>query len=217
MLEVKDFVFVRIMDAANFVNKIKSWDVVSRDLLLACPPWFTLWKETLCLPDGRQVADYYQLDQRDYVEVVAWKDENVLGLWRYKHGPRKINLGLPAGYLEPGETPLNASKRELREEVGLLSDHWRHLGSYYLDGNRSSARAHIFSAHNCQRTTSEFSDDLETHVEEWYSPKDWIEFLIGGKVVTLGAVLAVYAGILLPSLLTAKEAINGNKGETHGQ
>jgi len=38
---------------------------------------------------------------------------------------------LPAGKLEPGETPLAAASRELAEECGLAVAEWTELGSFW--------------------------------------------------------------------------------------
>ena len=172
------------------------WEVLKRELVFECLPWLRLSRETLRLPDGRTVNDYYQLDQRDYVEIVAWQHGKVFGLWRYKHGPRRVNLGLPAGYLEGQEDPLTAACRELREEAGLISDNWRYIGGFCIDGNRGPARAHFCVATDCQLVGSSVSDDLEEQIGEWLTPEEWREHLGLGEVATLGAALAVYSCIL---------------------
>ena len=87
-------------------RELQCWEIVYRQRVLDASPWLQLWTETVRLPDGRLVNDYYRLEQPDYAVVFAVTDaEQVIGLWRYKHGPRNINLGLPAGYLMPGEFP----------------------------------------------------------------------------------------------------------------
>ena len=177
-------------------GRLKVWKVLKRELVLECAPWLSLWRETVRLPDGREIDGYYQVEQPDYVLIAAWQNGRVLGLWRYKHGPRNVNLGLPAGYLESGEGPLEAAQRELREEAGLASSHWQHVGSYCIDGNRSQARAHIFAAHDCHATEAGPSDDLEEHVSEWLAPHQWAEYLASDSVTTLGAAMAVQAAIL---------------------
>ena len=40
-------------------------------------------------------------------------------------------IELPAGKLEPGESPLAAAARELAEECGLAASGWRTLGSFW--------------------------------------------------------------------------------------
>lgn len=186
------------MSAPDRPNHLQDWQVLSRDLVVDCPPWLSLWKETVRLPDGREIRDYLQLDQPDYVEIVAWQAGKVLGLWRYKHGPRRMNLGFPAGYVAKGENPADAARRELREETGMESDAWRSLGTFCVDGNRTQARAHLFTAQHCRFVGAQTSDDLEVHVAEWLTPQQWGQYLAEGWVATLGTAMAVYAGILVP-------------------
>jgi ADP-ribose pyrophosphatase len=187
------------MNPSDIISRLHAWEVLSRRLLIDCLPWLRLWRETVRLPDGREIDDYFQCEQQDYVEIVAWRGGKVLGLWRYKHGPRCVNLGLPAGYIGIGENALDAARRELQEEAGLASEHWRCLGSYFIDGNRSQARAHIYTASYCRSIAPSHSDDLETHIMEWLTPQEWSQYLAAGNIATLGAVVAVHAGVLAPS------------------
>jgi ADP-ribose pyrophosphatase len=178
--------------------------------MFECLPWLGLWRETIRLPDGREIDDYYQIEQRDYVVVAPWRGGKVYGLWRYKHGPGRINLGLPAGYLEVGEDASKAARRELREEARLISEDWQPLGSYCVDGNRSRACAHIFVARGCRFAAPDPSDDLEEQVGEWLTPRQWSEYLSSGEVATLGAAMAVHAGILA---LSNSQRHSSNRGE----
>jgi ADP-ribose pyrophosphatase len=175
---------------------LREWQVLTREVVLDCQPWLRLSREKIRLPDGREIDDYYQIEQRDYVLIAAWQNGKVFGLWRYKHGPRNVNLGLPAGYRERDEDPLQAAQRELREEAGLESSDWNQVGSYCVDGNRSQARAHIFVARDCRSTEARDSDDLEDQIGEWLSPLQWAEYLGSERVTTLGAAMAVHAAIL---------------------
>lgn len=172
------------------------WEVLRRELVLDCPPWLSLWRETIRLPDGREISDYHQIVQRDYVEIAAWQNGRVFGLWGYKHGPRQLTLGLPAGYLENGEDALAAARRELQEEAALASERWQILGSYCIDGNRSQARAHICVAQDCRSVEACLSDDLEAKTGQWLTPTEWRGHLAAGNVATLGAAMAVQAAIL---------------------
>jgi len=62
------------------------WRVVGEELLLDASPWFKVTRESLLLPDGRQIPDYYQVVAPSYVEILAVRaDGRIQCHWRYKH------------------------------------------------------------------------------------------------------------------------------------
>lgn len=141
---------------------LQPWEVVDRECLVDAAPWMQVWKETVRLPDGREIDDFFTVAQPDHVMVFAiTRDDRVICLWHYKHGSRDVNLSFPAGYLADGEDPLNTARRELLEETGYVADEWRELGSFTVDGNRGNGRAHYFLARGATKVTEPDSGDLE--------------------------------------------------------
>jgi ADP-ribose pyrophosphatase len=55
-------------------------------------------------------------------------------------------LELPAGKLDPGEEPLAAAKRELREETGLHGGEWAEAAAVYASPGFTDERFHLFVA-----------------------------------------------------------------------
>lgn len=51
--------------------------------------------------------------------VPVWDDGTVTLLSQRRHGLRTRSIEVPGGHVDPGETPLAAARRELREETGL--------------------------------------------------------------------------------------------------
>lgn len=72
-----------------------------------------------------------------------------------------VDIGLPAGYIEECETPLDAAKRELLEETGYESDDFICVGSYYQDQGCSSAYNYYYIARNCKKVKSQDLDKDE--------------------------------------------------------
>ena len=141
---------------------LRPWQVLARRLVADRWPWMRLWAEDILLPDGRVVEDFSIVEMRDHAVVVAvTPDGRIVAERNYKHGPRRVCLGLPAGYIEPGEDPLLAAQRELREETGYAAASWEHLGSFTEDGNRDCGTAHLYLAREARRVAEPDAGDLE--------------------------------------------------------
>lgn len=72
-----------------------------------------------------------------------------------------VGIGLPAGYIEEGEEPTYAAKRELMEETGYASDNLIHVGSFYQDQGCSAAFNHYFIALDCVKVSEQKLDQSE--------------------------------------------------------
>ena len=72
-----------------------------------------------------------------------------------------VAVSFPAGYIEQGEEPIDAAKRELREETGCISDKFIHLDSFYQDEGVSSAYNHTFLALNVKKEYEQNLDENE--------------------------------------------------------
>ena len=75
-----------------------------------------------------------------------------------------MTLAPVGGYIDEGEQPLAAAKRELLEETGYKSRQWEHLGEFVVDGNRGNGIAHFFLARGAYPVTEPDADDLEEQI-----------------------------------------------------
>jgi ADP-ribose pyrophosphatase len=151
--------------------------------------------ERIELPDGRVIDAFLWVRTRDFAIVVAVTPDRRVVLERsYKHGPRRVATSLPAGYIETDEAPLDAARRELREETGYEATRWRPLGSFTVDGNYGVCVEHVFLAEDARRVPDvdrTGHDDLE-EIEMFTLPfDDAIAALRDGEVAQLSSAAAL--------------------------
>ena len=65
------------------------------------------------------------------VMMAVDEKKRVLLVRQYRLPAEKRMWELPAGRLDPGEKPLEAAKRELKEETGYKAAKWTKLASYF--------------------------------------------------------------------------------------
>jgi ADP-ribose diphosphatase len=175
---------------------MKCWEVLERECVADASPWLRMVREKVRLEDGRVIDDYFTIEEPDFAVIFALtpRDE-VVGIWHYKHGPGRINLGLPAGYVKDGEPPLESARRELLEETGYSAPAWTHLGSFSVHGNRGCGKAHVFLARGAEKTADASQDDLEEIRVELLPLASLRDHLAKGDVATLGAAAGMALGI----------------------
>jgi ADP-ribose pyrophosphatase len=168
------------------------WTTRSRTELYDARPWLRLYGDDVELPDGRAVHEFYSIDMPDHAIIVALTDENRVVVERnYKHGPRRVCINLPAGYIEPDEDPLDAARRELLEETGYVADEWSSLGAFVEDGNRGCGQAHIYLAQGARQVADPASGDLEEMVIDLLTLPELFQATRRGETPVLGIVAAL--------------------------
>lgn len=176
---------------------IVAWQVLKRRILYDALPWVRLSSEHVRLPNGVEIEDFYRVDITPYAMIFAVRDDGCVALIEhYKHGPEAVSLEIPAGYIDKGDEPLEAAKRELREETGLVSERWQSLGRYFIDGNRGCGWVHAFlarEAHPEGRPQPEATEIMRLH----FKPLDEVYELWRQERITNCAAVAIIGRSLL--------------------
>jgi ADP-ribose pyrophosphatase len=73
-------------------------------------------------------------------------DDNLLLVRQFRYPVGTDLLEIPAGGIEPGETPDEAVCRELREETGYLPNQVRRLGGFYSAPGYCTEYLHLYLA-----------------------------------------------------------------------
>lgn len=95
---------------------------------------------------------HLRLSLHDFSIIVpVLDDKRLVFIWNYRHPIQGWELELPAGLIDPGETPQTGAKRELKEETGYSAKSWKTLGWLHTLPGISSQRAHVFLARDLKK------------------------------------------------------------------
>jgi ADP-ribose pyrophosphatase YjhB (NUDIX family) len=138
------------------------------------------------LPNGNTVDNWVWFVERAHVNVlVRTKVDRRFVLFRQsKYALPEETLAPVGGFVEDGESPLDAAKRELLEELGLRSLHWTTLGNFVTSANRGGGRIYCFLADQAIPVSGASSNlkDHEVQTAVWLSRAGLLKALVSGRI-----------------------------------
>lgn len=141
---------------------MESWKTIKREQVLDLSPFLKVEQHTVVLPDGQVIEKWPWIITPDFVNIAVITIEGEYLVFRQtKYSITGTTLAPVGGYIEPGEEPLAAAKRELLEETGFVAEQWENLGEFAVDGNRGNGIAHFFLAREAHPVAQIDADDLE--------------------------------------------------------
>ena len=136
------------------VDGPESWPVHEVERIWDGAAPFSVRRDLISAP-GRPDERFGRLvlEHPGAVVILAVDDrDRVLVLRQYRHPASMRFVELPAGLLDvEGEDPVEAAKRELREEGLLLAERWTHLFTTYSSPGLSSERIGYYLAEGLSR------------------------------------------------------------------
>jgi ADP-ribose diphosphatase len=134
----------------------------------------SLDRDTVRFPDG-STGQLEMLRHPGASAVVPFLDDpgdtdpRVLLIRQFRHAAEDFIWEVPAGRLDPGETPEACARRELEEETGMRARTLERLTMIYTTPGFTDERIHLFLAHGLEAGTQrrEADEFLELHPLRW--------------------------------------------------
>jgi ADP-ribose pyrophosphatase len=154
-----------------------------------------LFEDTLDL-DGEEKI-YIRAIRRNYSTIVPFISNNeILIIRSYRHLVDSIKVESPSGYIEDGETPCQAAKRELEEETGYTAKTLVALGYYTLDYTMFEQKGNLFVAYDLSNDGKKQSlgkmEKIETDIITISQIK---QLLSDGKILNAASIVAFYKAL----------------------
>jgi ADP-ribose pyrophosphatase len=140
---------------------------VHRRRLLYRGKVFSVERHWVREPGGIEAIRDFVVHLGSVVVIPELPDGRILLVQQYRHPVSRVLWELVAGRIEPGETPLQAARRELVEETGYSARELRRLCTFYPSPGLLSERMVLFHARGLRPGPARPEADEYLRVAAW--------------------------------------------------
>jgi ADP-ribose pyrophosphatase len=154
--------------------------ITSKQLLKT--PIFTVSRDVALDPDGFEIKRAIIHHGGSAVIMPVDKKHRILLVKQYRLPAKQYLWELPAGRLDPGETPLVSAKRELIEETGYRAKKWQKIAAFYASPGFLAEKMTIFLATKLTEGEKKPMEDerIETR---WFTARELDKAIESGKIL----------------------------------
>jgi ADP-ribose pyrophosphatase len=154
---------------------------------------FHMDEERYRSPRNAHEVNAVVLHPPDWVNVVALtSDARCVLIRQFRFGTSAVTLEIPGGMVDPGESALEAARRELLEETGYASQQWVSLGAVAPNPAFQSNRLYTYLALDCALTGEQQLDQSEDIAVELVAESQLDALVARGEIEHALVVVALH-------------------------
>ena len=128
-------------------------------------------RDIVCLPNGKQASREVVEHPGAVAIIPVLPDGRILLVRQFRHPVGQVLLEIPAGKLDPGESPDACAARELEEETGYRAKSLERKASVFTGPGFTNEVIHLYLAHDLFKTAVNPDEDEFLEVGA-YTPEE---------------------------------------------
>ena len=145
---------------------IKKWKKVKTEETYRCGKWYRVDKDKVITPGGKE-GIYYVIRKTPSVIIIPVDKKGDIYLTKQHRYPiGEYLLEFPAGHSDGEKKSLQCAKKELEEEMGLISKKWQYLGYFYESLGMSNIMIYTYVAKEVTKKEDSAKDPLDKNLHE---------------------------------------------------
>jgi ADP-ribose pyrophosphatase len=168
------------------------WECLSKEYVLN-NRWLRVRKDSVSLPSKVILNDYYVIEKNDVCLIIPVTSDNKVLLKREYRYPVDLHMiELPGGTMENIlESALEVAQRELLEETGYTSQHWKSIGVLYDYPTKDTNKINLFVAEKIEQVSLPKTDYSENIEFSLYEMDEVWDMVMNGSINVSGSVAAL--------------------------
>lgn len=168
----------------------KPWETLSSEIKYK-NPWMQIREDKVITPLGTE-GIYGVLESNDSVIIAAVNDKHELYLVRtFAYPAQEWNWELPGGGGDQQE-PVEAGKRELEEETGILANSWKLLGKPRVCNGFMTERMAVYLAQDLSFTGEQEVSTEQIDEAKFFSMDQIDDMIASGKINDAQSITGVH-------------------------
>ena len=147
-------------------------------------------QDQVLLPNGARTSREVVEHPGAVAVVPVDADGRILLVRQYRYPINQVILEIPAGKLDPGETPEECARRELAEETGYSAGSLKKLSAIFTTPGFSNEVIHLYLAEKLTPTDQKPDED-EFIAAELYSREEVRRMLADGTICDAKSMLGL--------------------------
>jgi len=150
-----------------------------------------VYKDTVLLPTGNQSTREYIKHPGAAVVVPYPGNGYIIMVKQFRYPVNAVVLELPAGKIDPGETPEDTIQRELAEETGYRAEFLKSICQIHTCVGYSDELLHLFWAGNLQECKLSADDDETIEIIK-IPAEEAIALALNGKITDAKTLIGLF-------------------------
>lgn len=155
---------------------------------------FSFVTEEVTLPNGLETETAFFRHPGSTAIVPLFEDGTIALTRQYRHPVRDYLLEIPAGTLEPGESPLACAKRELQEEAGLVAGDFKELSRIHILPSYSDEMIYVYLAQKLTASRQCLDQDEIIEIVR-YPLTEVMDMIDAGRLTCALTILAIHRAV----------------------